>query len=70
MAMNLSEKFRDLEETGETLVALFNSAQVEKLRRVREEHGALLDQHLDAKTIVTEILKGRYLTGASPSSCL
>lgn len=55
-----SHKFQDLEETGEALVAFINSTQPENLRRVRDEHQALFDQHVETKRIVTQILKGRF----------
>ncbi|KAK2894215.1 kinetochore protein Spc24 [Channa argus] len=55
--MDLGHKFQDLEETGETLVALINSAQTEKLGGVKDELQALFDQHIETKKIVTEILK-------------
>uniref|UniRef100_UPI0037E7A4B6 kinetochore protein Spc24 n=1 Tax=Semicossyphus pulcher TaxID=241346 RepID=UPI0037E7A4B6 len=55
--MAQSHKFQDLEETGEALVAFINSSQPEKLRRVKDEHQALFDQHVETKRIVTQILK-------------
>ncbi|XP_026204993.1 kinetochore protein Spc24 [Anabas testudineus] len=55
--MDLGHKFQDLEETGETLVALINSAQTEKLREIKDEHLVLFDQHIETKKIVTQILK-------------
>lgn len=58
--MDLGHKFQDLEETGETLVALINSAQTEKLREIKDEHLVLFDQHIETKKIVTQILKGKY----------
>lgn len=57
--MDLGHKFQDLEETGETLVALINSAQTEKLREIKHNHLALFDQHIETKKIVTQILKGK-----------
>ncbi|XP_029294062.1 kinetochore protein Spc24 [Cottoperca gobio] len=55
--MAQGHKFQDLEETGEVLVAFINSSQPEKMRRVKEEHQALFDQHVETKKIVTQILK-------------
>ncbi|XP_044038376.1 kinetochore protein Spc24 [Siniperca chuatsi] len=55
--MAQGHKFQDLEETGEVLVAFINSSQPEKLRRVKDEHQALFDQHVETKKIVTQILK-------------
>lgn len=57
--MAQGHKFQDLEETGEVLVAFINSSQPEKLRQVKNEHQALFDQHVETKTIVTQILKGK-----------
>lgn len=53
------QKFQDLEETGEALVAFINSSELEKLRQVKEEHQALFDSHMETKTLVTQILKGK-----------
>lgn len=58
--MAQSHKFQDLEETGEALMAFINSTQPEKLRRVKDEHQALFDQHVETKKIVTQILKGKH----------
>lgn len=57
--MAQGHKFQDLEETGEALVAFINSSQTENLRRMKDEHGALFDQHIETKRIVTQILKGK-----------
>lgn len=59
ITMDLGHKFQDLEETGETLVALINSAQTEKLREIKDEHLVLFDQHIETKKTVTQILKGK-----------
>ncbi|XP_071330596.1 kinetochore protein Spc24 isoform X3 [Trachinotus anak] len=55
--MAQGHKFQDLEETGEALVAFINSSQTEKLRRMKDEHRVLFDQHIETKKIVTQILK-------------
>lgn len=57
--MAQGHKFQDLEETGEALVAFINSSQPEKLGRVRGQHWALFDQHIETKKFVTQILKGK-----------
>lgn len=57
--MAQGRKFQDLEETGEALVAFINSSQPVILRRVKDEHRALFDQHVETKKIVTQILKGK-----------
>lgn len=57
--MAQGRKFQDLEETGEALVAFINSSQPVILRRVKDEHQALFDQHVETKKIVTQILKGK-----------
>lgn len=57
--MAQGHKFQDLEETGEALVAFINSSQPEKLGRVKDEHRALFDQHIETKKFVTQILKGK-----------
>lgn len=56
--MAQGHKFQDLEETGEVLVAFINSSQLEKLKRVKDEHQALFNQHVETKKIVRQILKG------------
>uniref|UniRef100_A0A3B4UZU9 Kinetochore protein Spc24 n=1 Tax=Seriola dumerili TaxID=41447 RepID=A0A3B4UZU9_SERDU len=56
--MAQGHKFQDLEETGEALVALINSSQTEKLRRMKDEHRVLFDQHIETKRILTQILRG------------
>ncbi|KAM4717624.1 kinetochore protein Spc24 [Anableps anableps] len=55
--MSLGHKFQDLEENGEVLVGFINSSQPEKLRGVKVEHQALVDNHLETRKIVTQILK-------------
>uniref|UniRef100_A0A3B4UZW6 Kinetochore protein Spc24 n=1 Tax=Seriola dumerili TaxID=41447 RepID=A0A3B4UZW6_SERDU len=55
--MAQGHKFQDLEETGEALVALINSSQTEKLRRMKDEHRVLFDQHIETKRILTQILR-------------
>ncbi|XP_049416764.1 kinetochore protein Spc24 [Epinephelus fuscoguttatus] len=55
--MAQGHKFQDLEETGKVLVDFINSSQPKILRRVRDEHQALFDQHVETKKIVTQILK-------------
>ncbi|XP_030591464.1 kinetochore protein Spc24 [Archocentrus centrarchus] len=50
-------KFQDLEETGEALVGFINSSQPDKLTRVKDEHQALFDQHVETTNTVTQILK-------------
>ncbi|XP_041634138.1 kinetochore protein Spc24 [Cheilinus undulatus] len=55
--MSQGSKFQDLEEMAETLVTFINSGQLEQLRRVKDKHQALSDQHLETKKIVTQILK-------------
>lgn len=57
--MSLSHKFQDVEENGEMLVAFINSSQPEKLKEVKVERQALIDQHLETKKTVTQILKGK-----------
>lgn len=57
--MAQSNKFQDLEETGEVLVAYINSSQPEKLSQVKKEHQALFESHVETKTFVTQILKGK-----------
>lgn len=57
--MAQGHKFQDLEETGEVLVSFINSSQPEKLRRVKDEHQALFNQHIETKKFVTLILKGK-----------
>ncbi|KAM9844152.1 kinetochore protein Spc24 [Aulostomus maculatus] len=49
--------FQDFEETGEALVALINSSQLEKLRQVKDEHQALFDQHVETKKVLSQILR-------------
>ncbi|XP_047428051.1 kinetochore protein Spc24 [Mugil cephalus] len=55
--MAQGHKFHDLEESGETLVAFINSSQLENLRRVKDEHLALFDQHTETMKTATQILK-------------
>ncbi|XP_029364909.1 kinetochore protein Spc24 [Echeneis naucrates] len=55
--MAQGHKFQDLEETGEALVAFINSSQTENLKRMKDEHRVLFDQHIETKRIATEILK-------------
>lgn len=57
--MDLGHKFQDLEETGDTLVALINSAQTETLREIKHEHHVLFDQHIETKKLLTQILRGK-----------
>ncbi|CAF95289.1 unnamed protein product [Tetraodon nigroviridis] len=57
--MAQGHKFQDLEEAGEVLVAFINSSQPEKLRQVKKEHQALFESHMETKTFVTQILKGK-----------
>lgn len=57
--MAQGHKFQDLEETGEALVAFINSSQPEKLRQVKKEHQTLFEIHVETKTFVTQILKGK-----------
>ena len=57
--MAQGHKFQDLEETGKVLVDLISSSQPEKLRRVKDELQALFDQHVETKTVLTQILKGK-----------
>ncbi|XP_030262554.1 kinetochore protein Spc24 [Sparus aurata] len=63
--MAQGRKFQDLEETGEALVAFINSSQPVILRRVKDEHRALFDQHVETKKIVTQILKDMAQTEES-----
>lgn len=58
LSMAQGHKFHDLEESGETLVAFINSSQLENLRRVKDEHLALFDQHTETTKTATQILKG------------
>lgn len=60
--MAQGHKFQDLEETGEAFVAFINSSQPEKLRQVKDEYQALFDQHIETKTFVTQILRGKNFT--------
>ncbi|XP_062263200.1 kinetochore protein Spc24 [Platichthys flesus] len=55
--MAKAQKFRDLEEMGETLLEYISSSQSDRLQRLKIEHQALFDQHLATKKIVTQILK-------------
>ncbi|KAM6966021.1 kinetochore protein Spc24 [Tautogolabrus adspersus] len=55
--MDQGNKFQDLEEMAEALVDFINSGKLEQLRRVKDEHQALFDQHVETKKIVTQILK-------------
>ena len=57
--MAQGHKFQDLEETGEALVAFINSSQPEKLRQVKKEHQAFFESHMETKTFITHILKGK-----------
>ncbi|XP_029014630.1 kinetochore protein Spc24 [Betta splendens] len=50
-------EFKFLEKTGEELVALVNSAKMENLIKIKDELLVLCDQHLDAKKVVTQIIK-------------
>ncbi|XP_036943487.1 kinetochore protein Spc24 [Acanthopagrus latus] len=63
--MAQGRKFQDLEETGEALVAFINSSQPVILRRVKDEHQSLFDQHVETKKIVTQILKDMAQTEES-----
>ncbi len=53
-------KFKDLEETGQALVAFFNSSQPEKLILAKDNNQALFDQHMETKKVLTQILNGKY----------
>lgn len=55
--MSQGAKFKELEETGETLVSLINSSDDYGLKHVRQEQQALLDKHKDTKKFLTEILE-------------
>ncbi|CAB1433403.1 unnamed protein product [Pleuronectes platessa] len=55
--MAKAQKFRDLEEMGETLLEYISSSQSDRLKRLKIEPQALFDQHLATKKIVTQILK-------------
>lgn len=62
------QKFQDLEETGEALVAFITSSQLEKLRQVKEDHQALFESHVGTRTLVTQVLKGRLRDKVQPYS--
>ncbi|CAK6960343.1 kinetochore protein Spc24 [Scomber scombrus] len=55
--MAQGHKFQDLKEMGEALVEYINSSQPDQLKQVIDEHQTLFDQHIQTKTIVTQILK-------------
>ncbi|KAF5901843.1 kinetochore protein Spc24, partial [Clarias magur] len=57
MLLNDSEHYVDLENTGESLIALIESSKAEDaLKGVRKKQQALFDHHIEAKKMVTELL--------------
>lgn len=58
--MSQSDKFQDLEETGETLVCFINSSQNDRLRHISQEQQALFDKHRETKQFLTKLLKSNY----------
>uniref|UniRef100_A0A1A8IZT6 Kinetochore protein Spc24 n=1 Tax=Nothobranchius kuhntae TaxID=321403 RepID=A0A1A8IZT6_NOTKU len=63
-------KFPDLEETGEDLIVLINSSEVEKLKQVKLEHQALFDKHIETKNLVAQIFQDMVQTEESVSQRL
>lgn len=57
--MIYSDKFQDLEETGEALVGFINSSQPENIKQAMSEHQACYDKHVETMKTVTQILKGK-----------
>ncbi|XP_059204600.1 kinetochore protein Spc24 [Centropristis striata] len=55
--MSQDHKLQELGGTGEAVLAIINSAQLTLLRRVKDEHLALFDQHIETKKIMTQILR-------------
>uniref|UniRef100_A0A1A8BBZ6 Kinetochore protein Spc24 n=2 Tax=Nothobranchius kadleci TaxID=1051664 RepID=A0A1A8BBZ6_NOTKA len=63
-------KFPDLEETGEDLIVLINSTEVEKLKQVKLEHQAFFDKHVETKNLVAQIFQDMVQTEESVSQRL